>query len=218
DVRRLQERISKEPVGVQVFVRQLRLLVLIGRHTLQPAQWRDHGKQDMQLSVLLHMRLHKHGATLRIQSRSHPIQDDLNRVIAHARSVVVIGRQRVPVGNKEKTGMGVLQLYPVLQRAHIVAKVQFPRRAHTAEHARPVLLKLVSHGWYWKFFLMLSREKSGYFASLAAPVGCGAIDFTFTGLAGIPTEIVYGGTSFVATPIDPSKPCSCTRTPLITVA
>src|SRR6185437_1540177 len=171
----------------------------------------------MQLSMLLHMRLHKHGATLRIQSGGQPVQDDLNRVVAHARGVVVIGRQRVPVGNKEKTGMGVLQLYPVLQRAHIVTQVQFPRRAHAAEHARPGLLKLVSHGWN-RIFLMLSRGKSGYFASLPAPVGCGAIDFTFTGLAGIPTEIVYGGTSFVATPIDPSKPCSCTRTPLITVA
>src|SRR5882724_11226332 len=46
---------------------------------------------------------------------------------------------------------------------------------------------------------------------------CGAIVFTLTGFAGIPTEIVYGSMSLVATPIDPRRPCSCTRTPLMTV-
>src|SRR5579864_9453762 len=60
----------------------------------------------------------------------------------------------------------------------------------------------------------------GYHVPVLSPAAwaTGAIDFTLTGLAGIPTEIVYGGISFVATPSDPSRPCSCTQTPLITVA
>lgn len=55
-----------------------------------------------------------------------------------------------------------------------------------------------------------------YFASGTALAG--AMVFTLTGLAGMPTEIVKGCTSLVATPIEPSSPCSWTRTPLITVA
>src|ERR1044071_8660176 len=50
-----------------------------------------------------------------------------------------------------------------------------------------------------------------------ALVGLGAMVFILTGLAGMPTAIVYGSMSLVATPIDPTRPCSCTRTPLMTV-
>ena len=44
------------------------------------------------------------------------------------------------------------------------------------------------------------------------------VDFTLIGLAGIPATIVKGGTSFDATPIEPTIPCSPTFTPLNTVA
>ena len=42
NIGRLQQRIAQETIGRQIFMRQLFLLVLVGRHTLQPAQWRHH--------------------------------------------------------------------------------------------------------------------------------------------------------------------------------
>ena len=38
DVGRLQQRIAEEAVGAEIAVRELRLLILVGRHALQPAQ------------------------------------------------------------------------------------------------------------------------------------------------------------------------------------
>jgi hypothetical protein len=46
----------------------------------------------------------------------------------------------------------------------------------------------------------------------------GAIDFILIGLAGMPPTTVNGSTSFEATPIEPTIPCSPTFTPLSTVA
>ena len=44
DVRALQQRISQEAVGTEVFSGKFLLLVFVGRHTFQPAQRRDHGE------------------------------------------------------------------------------------------------------------------------------------------------------------------------------
>jgi hypothetical protein len=46
----------------------------------------------------------------------------------------------------------------------------------------------------------------------------GAIVLTLMVFAGTPATMLYGGTSFDATPIEPTIPCSAIRTPLITVA
>jgi hypothetical protein len=57
DVGALQQRIAEEPVGREILLLQLLLLVLVGRHPLQPAERRDHRQQQVQLGVLRHARL-----------------------------------------------------------------------------------------------------------------------------------------------------------------
>ena len=55
DVRALQQRVAEEPVGGQVALAQLLLLVLVARHALQPAERRHHGQQQVQLGMLGHV-------------------------------------------------------------------------------------------------------------------------------------------------------------------
>src|SRR5262249_27788587 len=57
-----------------------------------------------------------------------------------------------------------------------------------------------------------------YLVSAALLIASGAIGFTFTVLAGTPAMMWYGRMSLVATPIEPSRPCSPALTPLLTVA
>ena len=51
------------------------------------------------------------------------------------RGVGVVGGEGVPVGDKEKTVVVVLEPGPVLQGADVVANVQFACRSHAAEYA-----------------------------------------------------------------------------------
>ncbi len=76
DVGRLQHGIAEKSVGAQVFFLDVLLLVLVGRHALQPAQRRDHGKQQVQFRMLRHVRLDEHGAALGIQPGGQPIQQN----------------------------------------------------------------------------------------------------------------------------------------------
>ncbi len=55
DVRRLQQWIAEEAVGIQILVLQILLQLLVGRHPLKPAQWADHRQQQVQLGVLRHL-------------------------------------------------------------------------------------------------------------------------------------------------------------------
>jgi hypothetical protein len=57
---------------------------------------------------------------------SHDGTDDALRV-------VVLGGQRVPVGDEEEAGILVLQPDPVLQHAVVVAEMQAAGRAHPGE-------------------------------------------------------------------------------------
>ena len=57
DVGALQQRIAEEAVRREVFFLELLLLILVGRHALQPAERRDHRQQQVQLGVLGHARL-----------------------------------------------------------------------------------------------------------------------------------------------------------------
>ncbi len=52
DVRRLQHRIAEKSVGAQIFLRNVFALLFVGGDALQPAQRRDHGKQQMQFGML----------------------------------------------------------------------------------------------------------------------------------------------------------------------
>src|SRR5690242_15424609 len=77
DVRRLQQRIAEEAVGIQVLFAQLLLLVLVGGNALQPAERGKHAKEKIQLGVLVHMRLHEDGALAWVKSGGEEIERHL---------------------------------------------------------------------------------------------------------------------------------------------
>src|SRR5438045_8310889 len=88
----------------------------------------------MQLSMLRHVRLNEHGAALGIEAGCKPIEHDLERVALDARGIGVVGSERVPVGNEEEALVGILQLDPVGQRSHVIAKVQLAGGTHAAQY------------------------------------------------------------------------------------
>jgi len=57
DVGALQQGIAQETVGVDVLVFEIVLHILVAGHALKPAQWRHHGKQQMQFSVFRYLGL-----------------------------------------------------------------------------------------------------------------------------------------------------------------
>ena len=60
DVGALHHRVAEKAVSRQIPVGELFLLVLVGRHALQPADRRDHAEQQRELGVLGHARLDEH--------------------------------------------------------------------------------------------------------------------------------------------------------------
>src|SRR5581483_1614895 len=75
DVRGLQERIPQKSVGIEILLLQLLLLILEGRHALEPRQRRHHRKEEMQLGMLLHFRLHEDRGALRIETCGDPVRN-----------------------------------------------------------------------------------------------------------------------------------------------
>ena len=69
DVGGLQQRIAEEADRRQVLVLQVLLLLLVGRHALEPRHRHDHRQQQVQLGVLGHERLDEERALLRIEAR-----------------------------------------------------------------------------------------------------------------------------------------------------
>ena len=114
DVRALQERVAKEPVGGQVPLLQLLLLVLEGRHPLQPAKRRDHRQEEVQFRVLRDLRLDEQRRRRRVEARAQPVDHHLPGVLLDLRGVLVAGGERVPVGDEEEALVLVLQVDPVL--------------------------------------------------------------------------------------------------------
>src|SRR5215472_12167822 len=91
----------------------------------------------MKFCMLRNVRLHEDGALLRIESGREKVQSDLKDVLFELAGICVIGRQRMVVSDEEIALILVLQLHPVIKRAHIVAEVQFPRGTHAAKNAEP---------------------------------------------------------------------------------
>ena len=135
DVSRLQERIAEETVGREILFLQSFLLILVGRHPLQPTEWGDHRQQEVQFGVFGHAGLDKQGRLARVDTGSQPVDDHVPGTLRdHARIVVVRG-QRVPVGDEKETLVLVLQLDPVFQNAMVVPEVQASCRAHAGQYA-----------------------------------------------------------------------------------
>ena len=130
DVRALQQRITEKAIGGEVFLGELFLLILIGRHAFQPTQWRDHRQQQMQLGVLRHTRLDKQRRLRRIHARRQPVDHHVPHMLLDGGRIVVMGGQRMPVGNEVETLVFMLQTHPILEHAMIVAEMQCASRAH----------------------------------------------------------------------------------------
>jgi len=130
DVGALQQGIAEKAVSRQILARQLLLLVLVGRNTLEPAQWRDHRKQRMQFGMLRYAGLDKDGGRGRIDSCGKPVDDHLPDAFLNHFRRVVMRCQSVPVRNKKQAFMLVLQLDPVFQNSVIMTQMQASRRTH----------------------------------------------------------------------------------------
>jgi hypothetical protein len=133
DVGRLQQRVAEETVGGQILVFQFFLLVLVGRHPFQPAERRHHRQQQVQFRVLRHLRLDEQGGLAGVDPGRQPVDDHLPGRLLDALRIVVMGGQRVPVGDEEQAGVFVLEPDPVLEDPVVMAEVQRPGGAHAGK-------------------------------------------------------------------------------------
>ena len=121
DIGAHQQRITEKAIGRQILAGQLFLLVFVGRHTLQPAQWRHHRHQQMQLGVLGHPRLDEQRRLIGIDAGRQPVHHHIHRSLLDPLRIVVLRRQRMPVGHEKQAGILVLELDPVFKNAMVVA-------------------------------------------------------------------------------------------------
>jgi hypothetical protein len=135
DVGRLQQRVAEEAVGRQVLVRQLVLLVLVGRYALEPAQRRAHRQREVKLGVLGQPRLQEQHRARRVDPGGEPVDHHLPDVLADNLGRIVVSGERMPIGHEEEAVVLGLQPDPVLQRAVVVAEVQRAGGAHAGEDA-----------------------------------------------------------------------------------
>ena len=136
DVRGLQQRIAEKADRRQVLVLQRFLLLLVGRHPLEPRHRHDHRQQQIQLGVLRHERLGEERALLRIETGADPIGDVLVGVGRQLAGVGEIAGQRVPVGDEIKRVVLILERDPVAERADQMAEVQPAGRTHAGHDPR----------------------------------------------------------------------------------
>ena len=135
-VGRLKQRIAEEPDRREILFRELLLLILVGRHALEPGNRDHHREQQVQLRVLRHERLDENRAPLRIEAGGEPVRDVVERVRGHLAGVGVVARQRVPVGDEIEAVVLLLQRHPVAERADQVPQMQPSRRPHARNDAR----------------------------------------------------------------------------------
>ena len=135
DVRRLQDGIPEEPVGVEVLLLQLLDEFLVGRDALQPAERHHHREQQMEFGVLGHLRLDEERAALWIEPHREPVGGDLEGARPEVARVLVVGGQRVPVHDAVEGVELVLHRHPVAVRPHQVPEVGRPGGPHPGEEA-----------------------------------------------------------------------------------
>src|SRR5215472_10362154 len=100
----------------------------------------------MQFRVFGHEGLLEEDALLRIEPRGEVVGDDFDRVQGDGAGVRVVAGQRMPVGDEVEAVISgiILEADPILQRAEIMADVQFPGRPHAANDALLFSLDLQS--------------------------------------------------------------------------
>ena len=88
----------------------------------------------MQFCVFRHLGLNEQRGLRRIDAGSQPVDSHVPGVVLDGRRIVVMRRQRMPVGDEKQALVLVLELDPVFQHAVIMAKVQCASRAHAGEN------------------------------------------------------------------------------------
>jgi hypothetical protein len=86
------------------------LLLLVGRHPLEPAQRADHRQQQVQLGVLRHLGLHEQRRGAGADTRRQPVHGHVHDMLGNQTGIGVLGRQRMPVDDAEVAIVLVLQL------------------------------------------------------------------------------------------------------------
>ena len=92
----------------------------------------------MQLRVLGHPGLYEQGGVPGVDAARQPVDHHVPDVLAHRTGFVVVGGERVPVGDEEIALVLVLEPHPVLQHAPVVSEMQLPGRTHPGNH--PLML------------------------------------------------------------------------------
>ena len=135
DVGGLEERIAEEAVGVEVLLAELLLLVFVGGDALEPRQRREHAEEGVQLGVLRDVRLDEDGADLGVETGGEEVDRHVADVLAERGGIGVVGGEGVEVGDEEVALVLVLELDPVVERAHVVAEVKAAGGTHAREDA-----------------------------------------------------------------------------------
>ncbi len=76
--------------------------------------------------MLRNMRLDEDAASLRVETTSEKVESDLIHILLQTTGIGVLRSERVIVRDEEVALIVVLELNPVVERAHVVAKVETP--------------------------------------------------------------------------------------------
>ena len=95
----MKDGIAEVSVAHRVFEVKVADLLLDRRIPLQAARGHQHREEEVQLRVLLHVRLDEHGTLLRIDPRREPIDHHVRGLRRDLFHVLVVGGEGVPVGD-----------------------------------------------------------------------------------------------------------------------
>src|SRR5262249_28019978 len=99
----------------------------------------------MQFGMLQHVRLNEDGALAGIEAGAEIVQDNFQSVFGETRGLVIVGGERMPIRDKEKTLVSLLQPNPALERSDVVPQMQLAGGTHAAENARTGMGGLIGH-------------------------------------------------------------------------
>ena len=119
---------------MEIFVLDVFEGFFVGGDAFEPAERRDHAEKKMEFSVFRDLGLLEEDGFGGVEARGQEIDGDLDGVFSDGGRVGIVAGEGVPVGNEVETFVGwiILQADPVLQRAEIVADVQFAGGTHAA--------------------------------------------------------------------------------------
>ncbi len=138
NIRCLQHWITQKSVRRTVKL-QLVAFFLICGHALQPGNQRHHREQEMQLGMLLDVRLPEDRRLLGVHPGGDVVHRQLTGVFCDLVRMFVERRERMPIGDEDKGFILLLESHPVAERAFQVAQMQHSRRLHAAYD--PMLLR-----------------------------------------------------------------------------